>query len=966
MKPRFIPFITTVTAALLLVAFRFLPAQEEFSKEKSWADGPKFSDTRSDTNVLVSQYVTLKPRFGVSGRDDSLNLALYGLDWRWPRTKLEISSAEDIDYRIVSGQTLYLITDALGRRIFEFKPSTEEEVWSFGSENVSDPSYLDRPVDSDIFTDAGLFKLVITDMGRNRIIKVDKETKNVEWQYGDPDGRAGEGPNQLNLPADAVHIPGTSLYIIADKGNRRVIMVSEPDNSVLWTYENDSLSAPVDVEYLPGPDQILITDQGSHRVMLVDVKSKNVVWQYGTLDDPGDGVNQLNAPTDADYLSNGDILIADAGNNRIIEVNQAGDIVWHFRRPLNALRDVDQLPDKKLLVINEMYPSRLGYSDSLIVSKVYDLGENREANFDSIAWNAEVTPGVTGVQLQLRSANSLSELETAGWYGPGGENTFYVTPGQIVEGYHEGDRFYQFRALLTTTDPLSTPVLNNVILTYHYYDIGVTGVFWSPVIKESGDSLVAKWKDLTFTTILPSDAAKRDNIQMELRINDARSYKALATFPASITSTENVFNLESIASLIGVQEIQLVGYMSTSNASISPVLKSWKITWEAVPTTSATLKFVNTKGAKVDYYRATTILPSQESFVDSVIVLLTDQNLEFFKEKVKLTVESRRSGDIEEVELVSQGLGIFRETPPMPLLISDSPSPYNQIFECLDRDTLVVTYQDETKPENRATARILVVKNTEGELTVIDAAGEPITEAKFGTELYVRVRNEQDHNIDPNVQETITVTMYDRTTIDEEKVTLYEVPDDSGRYNTGEFISQVGITVVDNNNGVKNDGQLQTVAGHKISIEYDDNIPLIEIVSVPEQEGGGGVFIFNLGGAPYIVEVAPNPYYENKSNAFKLRVASATGSLIVRRIEIFNLAGEKVREIDGNTLRFSTGLPVPNEKYGVAENWWDLMSDSGHKVSSGTYWVKVHADIIHQDTGDLERVAFFKKFVVVR
>jgi len=957
-------FSTIKFVFVLCVVFTPVINAQDYSTKRVWSDGMPFKKTSSDTNVKVDTVITLKPRYDVSGTDDTLSIALFGLDWSWPVNDIEISSAEDIDYRIVSDQELYLVTDALGRKIIEIKPNTGEVVWSFGSKIVSDPAYLDRPVDSDIFQEQGLFKIVVTDEGRNRIIKVDKETRTLEWQYGDPDGRAGNGPNQLNDPVDAVHVPGTTHYIVADKGNSRIIVVNETDNSIVWSFKSDTLVSPVDVEYISAYNYILVTDQGSHTVFLVDYTTGKIVWVFGQPNVPGNSDSQLNAPTDADYLSDGNIMIADAGNNRLIEVDPAGNIVWRFRRKLPALKDVDLLPDNKLLIISEMYPARLGYSDSLIVSKVYDLGENREANFDNVSWTAETIPGVTDVDLQLRSANSLSELETATWYGPNGENTFYTEPGKVSQTVHQGHRFYQFRAYLKTNDPLQTPVLTKVLLTYHFYDIGKTGVFWSQILKEPGDTLVAKWKTFTFVTDLPADPAKRDKIAMELRINDGNTFKTLATFPASITDATNEFNLESVASLIGVQAIQLVGYISTADASVSPTLKSWKIEWEAVPTSSASIKFINKKGVEASYYRASTTLPAQEAMVDSVILQLTDRNLEYFTDKITLSVDAKISGDHEDVELLAQGLGIFKETPPMPILISNSFSPLNQILEVADRDTLVVSYVNPNNSDNKDSTSILIIKNTTGEMTVFDQNGAPVSIVDFNTQLFVRIKNEQDRNIDPNAQEVISVTMYDRATVDEEKVLLYEVPDNNGQYNTGEFVSHDGILIVRNNNGVKNDGQLQSLAGHNISIEYEDNVPLIETVSIPSEPGGN--FVINLRGAPYIVEVAPNPYYENKNLSFKLRVASATGSIIVRKIEIFTLAGEKVREIDGNSLIFSTGIPVPNEKYGVVENWWNLMSDSGHKVSSGTYWVKVHADIIHEDTNDLERVAFFKKFVVVR
>lgn len=72
----------------------------------------------------------------------------------------------------------------------------------------------------------------------------------------------------------------------------------------------------------------LITDMLNQRVIEVNSKTKAIVWQYGTTGVAGSGANQLNNPYSAIRLANGDTLIADCLNNRIIEVTPAGVIVW--------------------------------------------------------------------------------------------------------------------------------------------------------------------------------------------------------------------------------------------------------------------------------------------------------------------------------------------------------------------------------------------------------------------------------------------------------------------------------------------------------------------------------------------------------------------------------------------------------------------------------------------------------------
>lgn len=92
----------------------------------------------------------------------------------------------------------------------------------------------------------------------------------------------------------------------------------------------------------------LITDTNNHRVVEVD-QNRSITWQYGTVavkDDiwdhrvagiRGSGNNKLNFPLSAERLRNGNTLIAEGDNQRVVEVSPGGEVVWSFRAyDLNA------------------------------------------------------------------------------------------------------------------------------------------------------------------------------------------------------------------------------------------------------------------------------------------------------------------------------------------------------------------------------------------------------------------------------------------------------------------------------------------------------------------------------------------------------------------------------------------------------------------------------------------------------
>jgi hypothetical protein len=92
---------------------------------------------------------------------------------------------------------------------------------------------------------------------------------------------------------------------------------SQNPTTIVWEYSE--LFFPADARRLSNGNT-LIADCYNHRVIEVD-PGKNIVWQYTT---------GLGYPCDAERLSNGNTLIADSGHYRVIEVDPSGNIVWEY------------------------------------------------------------------------------------------------------------------------------------------------------------------------------------------------------------------------------------------------------------------------------------------------------------------------------------------------------------------------------------------------------------------------------------------------------------------------------------------------------------------------------------------------------------------------------------------------------------------------------------------------------------
>jgi plastocyanin len=205
--------------------------------------------------------------------------------------------------------------------------------------------------------------LLITDQLNNRVIELDPKTNQIVWSFGSNNGTlCNPGPGSIIGPNDAERLAG-GLTLMAGTGNpsgipgvtacvdNRVIIVNQAGD-ITWQFGQagvngsgpDQLNVPVFAVQLPNGN-ILITDQGNNRVIEVN-STKQIVWSYG----PSSGPGALKNPNSAELLPNGNVLIADQNDNRVIEVDQAGNIVWQFSQGLQTASFASRLPNNDTLI----------------------------------------------------------------------------------------------------------------------------------------------------------------------------------------------------------------------------------------------------------------------------------------------------------------------------------------------------------------------------------------------------------------------------------------------------------------------------------------------------------------------------------------------------------------------------------------------------------------------------------------
>ncbi len=120
--------------------------------------------------------------------------------------------------------------------------------------------------------------------------------------------------------------------LIADRGNNRLIEVT-PAGQIVWEYHfqvsRPGLGAD-DAFFVNGGADILAGLEDNQFIELIDYQTKKVLWSYGVLGKAGSKPGLLNTPDDAYPLPNGDIIVADIMNCRVIEIAPDKHIVRQY------------------------------------------------------------------------------------------------------------------------------------------------------------------------------------------------------------------------------------------------------------------------------------------------------------------------------------------------------------------------------------------------------------------------------------------------------------------------------------------------------------------------------------------------------------------------------------------------------------------------------------------------------------
>ncbi|WP_246984035.1 arylsulfotransferase family protein [Halorientalis marina] len=180
--------------------------------------------------------------------------------------------------------------------------------------------------------------LLVGDISEHRIFVVDHRRDEITWtwnasDYFDPNSTGGD------YPGDWAHLNDVEMLedgrIVTSLRNLDVVVFIRPDEGVLeeWTLGgpgSDRLHGQHNPDYIPeenGGPALLIADSGANRI--VEFQRVNGSWERSWVWKD----RRLSWGRDADRLPGGNTLITDTNGNRVLEVDERGEVVWQVRVP---------------------------------------------------------------------------------------------------------------------------------------------------------------------------------------------------------------------------------------------------------------------------------------------------------------------------------------------------------------------------------------------------------------------------------------------------------------------------------------------------------------------------------------------------------------------------------------------------------------------------------------------------------
>jgi DNA-binding beta-propeller fold protein YncE len=201
--------------------------------------------------------------------------------------------------------------------------ATRKIVWRYGHPGIhgSGAGYLWNPDDATMLPNG---VVVSADIKNCRIIMIPGGGAGVAWQEGTVGSCMHDPPGRFGSPNGVFPEPNGHFLVTEING----AWVDEIDTSghVFWMAHPPSVYYPSDSNQV-APDQYLTVDYSLPGQVVIFDHTGKMLWRYAPTTGPG----ELDHPSLGVALPNGDVLLNDDFNHRVVVIDPRTDqIVWQY------------------------------------------------------------------------------------------------------------------------------------------------------------------------------------------------------------------------------------------------------------------------------------------------------------------------------------------------------------------------------------------------------------------------------------------------------------------------------------------------------------------------------------------------------------------------------------------------------------------------------------------------------------
>ena len=307
------------------------------------------AETTPDSTTIVSTQGWNARNISLSGRPAQLVSINPGGDANWRYNGSEATKNWFYDVDPLPNGNLLVVNPKTGTTVvYEFNPKTQQRVWT-KQFKLSDIHDIDL-INGDELLVAGI-NYDTTPVSNDSVFIYNLSTKEVTWEWKFKNHYPNEADNGISTK-DWTHVNdidkiSNGEYLVSVRNMDQVISVNRSTKKIEMRLGRDDNYTILNEQHNP---TYLENEDGTPTILVADSENDRIVEYERTRGPDGAGnwnqtwtlTGDLNWPRDADRLPNGNTLVTDTMNNRVIEVTPDGDVVWEAYVPW-ATYDAERL-----------------------------------------------------------------------------------------------------------------------------------------------------------------------------------------------------------------------------------------------------------------------------------------------------------------------------------------------------------------------------------------------------------------------------------------------------------------------------------------------------------------------------------------------------------------------------------------------------------------------------------------------